>query len=212
MYCTLCRNRAKKNTTFEILALIKSTINISALLYYVHMTTCNKSDEKCPRVTIIHFYILVWFNIRRHFCTTLYVRVSDSGQPVNCAIKYHTEITCHKLHTYTLARFTYHRTLLNNHMIQHTETFFAPACHLQQTISYDKNLSQSTQLNPWMLHPLSHISTYDTISTPDWINSKIDSIKSYIYLVESETSRFKTKFQVLLARKLWICYIATKGI
>ena len=99
-------------------------------------------------------------------------------------------------------------------MIQHTKTFFVPACHLRHIISYHTNLSNYTLLHPCMLHTSSYTSKYDNIYAPHWFCSKIYSIKSdnfplgqiinkfiqqttsswiIFLLVGSETSQFKHK-------------------
>ena len=100
--------------------------NVRAFQDYIHMTTYNRISEKRPCVPIRKFYILIWFYIQRYFCTSLFVRVSDSGQPVNCTRKYFTKITCHNLHNYTLECFIGHNTFIPTHMIQHTNTCL---CH-----------------------------------------------------------------------------------
>ena len=112
--------------------------NFRALLYYVHIHTYNWMNEKRPRIPIVNFYILLQFNVRRHFCAILSIRVSDSVQPVNCARKYRTKITYHNLHSYTPSCFTHNHTLLYIHTIQHTMTFFVQACHLhpQNCVGY----------------------------------------------------------------------------
>ena len=58
------------------------------------------------------------------------------------------------------------------------QKYFAPACYLHQKISYKEKISQYIQLNPSTIHISSYFSTYDNISTPDWMDSNIDSIKS----------------------------------
>ena len=169
----MCR---AKDITFTILCLIKSKRKVRVLLYYVHMSMYNWINEKLPCVTIIHFYILVQFNIRRHFCASLSVRVSNSVQLVKFSIKYFKNNLFDNLHNYIPSRFTLHHTLLHTHMIQHMVILFAPTCNLIQKTSYDTNLSQFTPLHPRTLHTSSYSSTYDNISSLDWFDSKIDSI------------------------------------
>ena len=98
--------------------------NVCALLYYVHIFTKNRINGKLPCAPIIHFYIIVWFHIRRHFLAILSIRVSDSGYPVNCTRKHSTNNPCHKLHHFMPARSTRHYTLLHSPMILHMKTLF----------------------------------------------------------------------------------------
>ena len=55
--------------------------------------------------------------------------------------------------------------------------FFAPASNMRQKILYKTKLSQYTQLYTHTLHRSSYTSTYDNNSAPDWVDSKIVSIK-----------------------------------
>ena len=144
--------RGWKYITFEKLCSIYSTWNFFLLLNYIHMTPYNLINEKHLRVPIIHFYIIVWFNIQIYFRARLSIKVSDSFQPIKCAIKYCNKITCHNLHNYTPERFICHHTILHTYTIQITKKFVAPACLLRQKTLYKINLSQSTQLHPCMLH------------------------------------------------------------
>ena len=119
----LQRPSGGKYITFARLCLIGSMRNACVLLDYVHMTKYNRIDEKCSDIPIVHFYILVLFKIRRHFCASPSVRVSDSGQTVNCDRNFCTTRTCRHLHNYTPAHFTCHHAFLNTLRIQHTKTF-----------------------------------------------------------------------------------------
>ena len=80
-------------------------------------------NEKFLRVPIIHFFVLVRFNIWRHCFYILSVVVSESVHTANCTRKCRTNITCHNLHNYTPARFTQHHTLQNTHRIQILKKF-----------------------------------------------------------------------------------------
>ena len=106
VYYVLYINCAGKNITFRQLRATKFMRNDPTLLYCVHMITYNIINKKIPHLTIINFYILVLFNIRRHFC------VSDSKQPINCAVKYFTKITCHNF--YILIQFNIQRHFSSN--------------------------------------------------------------------------------------------------
>ena len=75
-----------KNITLARLCLIEYTRNVCAVLDYVHTTTYNWINESLPCVPIVQFYILIWFNIRRNFCTRMSIRLTYSVHPVNCAI------------------------------------------------------------------------------------------------------------------------------
>ena len=151
MYHGLCRNCAWKNITSRFQCTIKSIRNVRALLDYVNMTTYNKINRKPSRVTIIQFYILVWFHIQRHFCASISVRVSDSGHTVKQARKYITKKHCKKLHQYTTEQSTRHHTLLYNTTIQYTMTLFVAACHLSHKIFYKTKLLYYTLPHPHTL-------------------------------------------------------------
>ena len=116
------------------------------------------------------------------FHTILCFKVSNSVHTVNCTKKYRKNITCHNLHNYTPSCFTHHHTLINTHMIQPTNNVFVPAYHLCQKISYEKNLSQYTQLQSCTLHTPLYTFTYGNIYAPYWVNSKIYFIKSDHFL------------------------------
>ena len=133
-----------KYVTFSILHLIYSIRNVCVILYYAFMDLYNLINDKLLHIHTIQFYILTWFNIKIHFSDRLSVRVSNSDQPVNCAIKFHTRLTCHNLYNYTPDLFTHHHTIIYTHVAQQTDTFFAPACHLPHKISYNTNISQLT--------------------------------------------------------------------
>ena len=123
--------------------------NVHALLYYIHMNAYNQLNYRRLLVPIIHFCILIWVHIWRHFCTSLSVRVFNSGHPVQWAIKYCMKNPCRDIHHYILALSTQHHKLINTHKIQQItyEAFFAPAYHMHQKISYKINLSHFTLLN-----------------------------------------------------------------
>ena len=90
---TLQQPRREEDITFKIIHIIESTRNVRAFLDYVYMITHKQINDKYPHVPIIHFNILVRFNIQRNFRASLSVRASNSGQPVNCARKYYTKKT-----------------------------------------------------------------------------------------------------------------------
>ena len=76
-----------------------------------------------PPHTTIHFYILIGFNIQKHFLRRL----------VTCAIKYCTKPTCQNLYYYTHARFTCHHTLLHTTIfLHHTDLIqkYIPSCRI----------------------------------------------------------------------------------
>ena len=162
--------------------------NFRALLYYIHMTTNNRINGKCPRVPIIQFYILAWFHTQRHFCAILSDRVSNSGQHAKCNINYYMNKPCKKLHLCIPSRSTYHYTLLRNPMIIHTKTLFAPTCHLRKKISSETKLSHYTLLHPQTLHTSSYTSKED---------SKIDSIElDNFHLGRIRNTSIKPRLQV----------------
>ena len=124
---------------------------INKSLYYVGMDTYNKTNEKSPRIPIINFYILIKFNIQGKFCASLSVRISDSGQPVNCARKYCTKRNCPNINTYKQAQFKNyctHHTLLHTHAIQHTKKI------LHQPIRCTRNYC--TKQNCHIVHNYTH--------------------------------------------------------
>ena len=112
----------------------------------------NQINYKFLRVLIMHFYILVWFHIQRHFCDSLSVRVYDPGQPVTYVRKFCTKNIGHKIYHCIPAGSTLHYILLHNPKILHAKTFFALACPPRKKISSDKNLFHSSLLNPCALH------------------------------------------------------------
>ena len=134
MYNFLDKDPVGKNTIYKLQHPKYSTRNARTLLYYVPITTYNIINWKRLCVPVIHFYKLLRFRIRRHFSASLPVRVFDSGQPVNCASKYHTKNICQKLHLCIPARPTRHYTLLDTPNILHTKTLLAPACHPHKKI------------------------------------------------------------------------------
>ena len=123
---------------------------------YVHMSTYNLIGEKIPCVPIIHFYILIRFNIRRHFCASLYVRILDSIQPVKYTRKHHTNNPYHKLHHYITTLSILHNQLTQTPTIIHTKKFSVLDCHLHHKILYETKLSYSTLLYPHTLHTSSY--------------------------------------------------------
>ena len=110
----------KKYTNFLGLRLIESMRKVCTFLDYVNLNIYNQINEKGPRFSIIKFYILVQFKIRRHFRAILSVRVSHSGQPVNLTSKYCIKITFQNLHNYTPNGFKRNHKLINTHMIKRT--------------------------------------------------------------------------------------------
>ena len=84
--------------------------HIRALIFNINMTEYNKINEKQMWISIINFYIIVWFNIRRRFCASLSVRVSDSGRPVNYARKYFTKKL---VTTYTITHQNASHSIIN---------------------------------------------------------------------------------------------------
>ena len=99
-------------------------IKTCALPYYVHMTTYNQINQRRPRVTIIQFYILIWFHIQIHFHASLSVWVSSSGHTVKCTIKYITKNPFNKLHHCIPACSTWNHTLLHTPTILHMKKYF----------------------------------------------------------------------------------------
>ena len=92
-------------------------------------------------------------------------------------------------------------------MIQPTNNVFVPAYHLCQKISYEKNLSQYTQLQSCTLHTPLYTFTYGNIYAPYWVNSKIYFIKSDHFLPWSNQkqvySNINSKF--LWPYTCWTC-------
>ena len=111
------------NIASKFQRITESMRNIHVLLYYVNMTTYSPFNGKLPRVPIIHFYILIWFHIRRKICSGLSLRVFYPGHPVKCTRKYCTNKPFHTLHHYIPEHSTRHRTLLHTPNILHTKTF-----------------------------------------------------------------------------------------
>ena len=122
-------------------------------------------NEKFLRVPIIHFFVLVRFNIWRHCFYILSVVVSESVHTANCTRKCRTNITCHNLHNYTPALFTSHHTLLYTHMIQHTKKF---PCHLFScTRNYctRENITIYTTTHMHTSHIIIHLYIWKNICT-----------------------------------------------
>ena len=135
--------------------------NLCALLDYVPITTYIIINWKFLCIPIIHIYKLVQFHISRHFRTSPSVRVSDSGQPVKCSIKYIKNKPYHKIHRCIPARSTFYYTLLHTSMSSHTKKNFMPACHLHDKISPKTKMSHSPLLYTHTLHTSSSTSKYD---------------------------------------------------
>ena len=74
---------------------------------------------------------------------------------------YFTNSTCHNLHNYTPERFTFHRTLLHTHYIQHEKEKIVPDFQVRQKILYKTNLSQSTKPHPHTLPKTMYTSLYN---------------------------------------------------
>ena len=86
------------------------------------MATYTTTPQHPPHTTI-HFFILIGFNIQKHFLRRL----------VTCAIKYCTKPTCQNLYYYTHARFTCHHTLLHTTIfLHHTDLIqkYIPSCRI----------------------------------------------------------------------------------
>ena len=105
-------------------------------------------NRKLPCVPIIQFYILLWFHIWRRFCASLSVRVSDSGQPVKCAIKYHTNNPCHILHRFIPEHSTHHFKLLYTPTTIHSKIF------LRHPVTYTRKYlpRQNCHILHWYTH------------------------------------------------------------
>ena len=134
----------------------------------------------------------VRFHIRRNFCASLSVRVSDSGQNIKCARKYFTNTPCCDLHHYVQARYTFHHILLHNHIIIHTKTF------LHQPVSCA--IKYHTTQNFHILHFYTHthfthhftpINTTTLTNHTNYIQKYIPLSRVVFLLFESETSQFK---------------------
>ena len=133
--------------------------NFRALLFYVHMTTYNWVNCKCPWVITVYFYRLIWFHIWRHFCTSLSVGLYNSGQPVTSARKYCKNNPCHKLYGFTPEGSTHHYTLLHTPTIIHTKTLlhqhvtcerkYCPRqnCHILQYYTHSRFIRHHPLLN-----------------------------------------------------------------
>ena len=147
-------------------------INFCVLLYYIHMTTYNWINEKHLHVPIIHFYILVWFNIQQYFHTILSGRVYNSGQYVNCTRKYCTKTNCLNIHTSTQTCFTRHRT---HHTHLHTQkikigrNICAGLSAATKNVVQNK-LSKYILLTTCTLHTSLCTSIYHNISAPVLVN------------------------------------------
>ena len=122
--------RGEKEITTERLRLIEPMRNINVLPDYVHMTTYNQINEKIMCVPIIDFYILLQFNIRRHFIISLSVMVYDSCQTIKPTIKYCTKIIYQNLHNNTPECCARHHKILNKSYDSTYKVIFVLACHL----------------------------------------------------------------------------------
>ena len=111
-----------------------------------HMTTFIQSNDKCPYINIIQILYNCTIQYTKIIYASLYVRISDSYQTLNCIRKYCTKITCRNLHNYTQSRFTLHHTLQHTHTIQHTKTFQCHPVICVKTYCM-KKLSQSIELH-----------------------------------------------------------------
>ena len=164
------------------------------------MAVYNWIIYKCPRILIMHFYRLVWFHIQRRFCASLYIRVSNSGEPVTYTRQFCTNKPGHKLHRYMPAGSTIQYILLNNNTIIHWKKTFASACHLRKKISLKKKLSHSSLKLPHLLHKSWSTSKYNSNTNSSW----------YIYLFIS--LGLWLAFNQLLARNRYTSLHATTQV
>ena len=126
------------------------TRKVCALLYYVHRARYNKTHFKRLHVLFLHFYIIVWFHIKRRFCTSLSVRVSDSGQPVTYAIFVLLTICVTK---YTAACHQYSHNIIYFYIILWLyiwRVFCAIPSPVQENVVWEK-LSHYSLLHPCLL-------------------------------------------------------------
>ena len=85
---------------------------------------------------------------------------------------------------------------------------------MRQKILCEMKLSQYMPLNTRMIHTLSYTSTYGNISTPVWVDWKIDSNKSDNYPSWSDQNKVYSNINIkfLWTPTCWTWYIPTKQI
>ena len=140
-------DRTGKYTTYKFQRTKESTRATCTILDSVNMPTNNLIIGKHLQIPIIHFNILIRLHIQRHVCTSLTVSVSNSGQPVKCASKYHTKKPWNKIHCWIPAQSTHNYILLHTPTIIHTKKRFALAYHLHKKIPSTTKLSHSALLH-----------------------------------------------------------------
>ena len=130
-------------------------IKVRALLDYVYTTTYNRINWNWPRVFIMRFYKIVWFNTQRRFHASMSARVSNSIHPVTYTSQFCRKRPGHKIYHCTQLQSTRHYRLLHNPTILHTKTFFAPDYHLCQIYRFMSAWSTGHHTlpnNPTILH------------------------------------------------------------
>ena len=92
------------------------------------------------------FHIFSYDSTQEDFFVSLYVRVSNSGQPVRYTRKYFTKGNCHNLHNCTQSSFTHHHKLLNDRIIQHIQRHFCTSLS-----AVPENIVQNETVAIWLV-------------------------------------------------------------
>ena len=103
----------------------------------------------------MQFYRIVQFNTRRHFRTSISIRVSDSVPPVTYSRPFFRNKPGHKIYRCISVLSIQHHTLLHNPTIIHTNIYFAPPCHPHHIYGYTSARSTKNHIllhNPAILH------------------------------------------------------------
>ena len=130
-------------------------LSVPLIFYICARTYCLKCRNWIPIRTYIS-HMLVRFNIRRYFSASLSVRVSDSGQTVNCYRNYCIKRNCHNIYNYTQSRFTFHHKLLYNHMVQDRKIFWYSLSAATYTILQDKTVTIYKTTHTQSSHAILH--------------------------------------------------------
>ena len=194
---------------FTRLQLIEYTRNFCALLYCVHVTTYNLINEKLPRVPIIHFYILLIFNIWIYFRASLSVRVSKSGQSIRYAIN---TVQKYPITTYTT---TYHEP---SHAIIHfyilvwlniQSNFCASLSSVPENIVQDKPVTIYTTTHTYASHIMIHFYIWQHFRTRlSQFKNRYHQVGSFFPCSNQKKVDSDINYRLLWTLTYCTCYIA----
>ena len=169
--------------------------------------------EKRLRVPNIHFYILVKVNIWRNVCSSLSVRVSNSGQPVNCSRKCFTNKPCDNLHNCIPELSTLHHTILHTHTVKHTKLFCATLSIAPKNIVQDNPVTIYTTTPTHTSHVIIHFYIWKHLRTSFiWFGNRFHQVGSFTPWSNHKQVDSNTNYKFLWLCTRWECYLVTRRI